>query len=66
VVIALAVSDGRLDAAEAFQAAQTDELYQIDRWGDDPTAEKQREGVRQDIAAGARFLSLLENARMRG
>lgn len=66
VVIALAVSDGRLDAAEAFTAAQTDELYQIDRWGDDPTAEKQREGVRRDIEAGALFLSLLENARLRG
>lgn len=66
VVIALAVSDGRLDAAEAFSAAQTDELYQIDRWGDDPTAEKQREGVRRDIEATARFLSLLENARLRG
>jgi chaperone required for assembly of F1-ATPase len=66
VVIALAVSDGRLDAEEAFTAAQTDELYQIDRWGDDPTAEKQREGVRRDIGAGACFLSLLENARLRG
>jgi len=66
VVIALAVSDGRLDAEQAFTAAQTDELYQIDRWGDDPTAEKQREGVRRDIGAGARFLSLLENARLRG
>ncbi|TAJ90891.1 MAG: ATPase [Reyranella sp.] len=66
VVIALAVSDGRLDAAGAFAAAQTDELYQVDRWGDDPIAEKQREGVRRDIEACARFLSLLENARLRG
>lgn len=66
VVIALAVSDGRLDGAGAFTAAQTDELYQVDRWGDDPIAEKQREGVRRDIEAAARFLSLLENARLRG
>lgn len=66
VVIALAVSDGRLDAAGAFTASQTDELYQVDRWGDDPIAEKQREGVRRDIEAAARFLSLLENARLRG
>jgi chaperone required for assembly of F1-ATPase len=66
VVIALAVSDGRLDAAGAFTAAQTDELYQVDRWGDDPIAEKQREGVRRDIEAAARFLSLLDNARLRG
>lgn len=66
VVIALAVSEGRLDAAAAFAAAQMDELYQVDRWGDDPIAEKQREGVRRDIEACARFLSLLENARLRG
>jgi chaperone required for assembly of F1-ATPase len=66
VVVALAVSDGHLDAAGAFTAAQTDELYQVDRWGDDPIAEKQREGVRRDIEAAARFLSLLENARLRG
>ena len=66
VVIALAVSDGHLDAAGAFAAAQMDELYQVDRWGDDPLAEKHREGVRKDIEACARFLSLLENARLRG
>ncbi|NQW54439.1 MAG: ATPase [Rhodospirillales bacterium] len=66
VVIALAVSDGRLDAAGAFAAAQMDELYQVDRWGDDPLAEKHREGVRKDIEACARFLALLENARLRG
>src|SRR5262249_30357599 len=66
VRVPVAVSDGRLDAAAAFTAAQTDELYQIDRWGDDPTAEKQREGVRRDIEACTRFLSLLEDARLRG
>lgn len=66
VVIGLAVSEGRLDAAAAFAAAQMDELYQVDRWGDDPLAEKHREGVRRDIEACARFLSLLENARLRG
>ncbi len=66
VVIALAVSEGRLDAASAFAAAQMDELYQVDRWGDDPLAEKHREGVRRDIETCTRFLSLLENARLRG
>ena len=66
VVIGLAVSEGRLEAAGAFAAAQMDELYQVDRWGDDPLAEKHREGVRRDIEACARFLSLLENARLRG
>ena len=66
VVIGLAVSEGRLDVAGAFAAAQMDELYQVDLWGDDPLAEKHREGVRRDIEACARFLSLLENARLRG
>ncbi|HQS17302.1 ATP12 family protein [Reyranella sp.] len=66
VVIGLAVSERRLDAADAFAAAQMDELYQVDRWGDDPLAEKHREGVRRDIEACARFLALLENARLRG
>ena len=60
VVIALAVAEGRLDAAGAFAAAQVDELYQIERWGDDPTALKQREGVRKDIEACTRFLALLK------
>ncbi len=61
VVIALAVAEGRLDADGAFAAAQVDELYQIERWGDDPTALKQREGVRKDIEACTRFLWLLRN-----
>ena len=65
VVIALAVAEGRLDAEGAFGAAQVDELYQVGRWGDDPLAEKHREGVRKDLAAGARFLALLGKARLR-
>ena len=59
VVIALAVAERRLTADAAFAAAQVDELYQIARWGDDPTALKQREGVARDIETCARFLDLL-------
>ncbi len=66
LVIALAVSDGRLTAEEAANATLVDELYQVERWGDDPLAEKHREGVRKDIAACARFLALLEKQRLRG
>lgn len=66
LVIALAVSDGRLTAEEAANATLVDELYQVGRWGDDPLAEKHREGVRKDIAACARFLVLLEKLRLRG
>jgi chaperone required for assembly of F1-ATPase len=66
LVIALAVSEGRLTAQEAVAAAQVDELYQVARWGDDPLAQKHREGVAKDIEAGARFLALLEKERLRG
>jgi chaperone required for assembly of F1-ATPase len=66
LVIALAVAEGRLVAEDAFAAAQLDELYQIERWGEDPIALERRTGVRNDIEAGARFLALLEGARLRG
>jgi chaperone required for assembly of F1-ATPase len=66
VIIALAVAEGRLSAEGAFAAAQVDELYQIDRWGDDPLALKHREGIAKDIDASTRFLALLEKARLRG
>lgn len=66
VVVALAVAEGRLNSEGAFAAAQVDELYQVDRWGDDPLAAKHRDGVAKDIDASARFLALLENARLRG
>ncbi|MBS0540094.1 MAG: ATPase [Proteobacteria bacterium] len=66
VVIALAVAEGRLTAEEAFLAAQVEELYQIERWGDDPHAQKQREGVRKDLESCARFLALLGDSKKRG
>ncbi len=65
IVIALAVAEGRLTAAGAFAAAQVEELYQIERWGDDPHAKKQREGVQHDIEACARFLLLLGAGKLR-
>ena len=66
LVIALAVAERRLDAEAAYRAAQLDELYQAERWGDDPLAVQRREGVRKDIEAAARFLGLLGRTRLRG
>jgi chaperone required for assembly of F1-ATPase len=66
LVIALAMSEGRLSTADAFAAAQLDELYQIERWGEDPIATKRHEGIRHDLDAGARFLALLGDARLKG
>lgn len=66
LVIALAVSEGRLSAADAFTAAQLDELFQIERWGEDPIATQRHDGIRRDLEAGARFLALLGDARLKG
>lgn len=66
LIVALAVAEGHLAAAHAFAAAQLDELYQIERWGEDPIATKRHEGIRHDIEAGARFLALLEQQRLKG
>jgi chaperone required for assembly of F1-ATPase len=66
LVIALAVAEGHLPAAAAFEAAQLDELYQIERWGEDPIITERHHGIRNDIAVAGRFLALLESQRMRG
>ncbi len=66
LVIALAMSEGRLSADDAFKAAQLDELFQIERWGEDPIATQRHEGIRRDLEAGARFLALLGEARLKG
>ena len=66
LVVALAVAEGHLSAADAFAAAQLDELYQIERWGEDPIATKRHEGIRHDIEASTRFLALLEQQRLKG
>jgi chaperone required for assembly of F1-ATPase len=65
LVIALALSERRLSPAEAFAAAQLDELYQIERWGEDPIAIQRHDSIRHDIDAGARFLALLEDERLK-
>jgi chaperone required for assembly of F1-ATPase len=66
LVIALAVAERRLTAEQAFDAAQLDELYQIERWGEDPIAAERHAGIRRDLAAGARFLACLEDQRLKG
>jgi chaperone required for assembly of F1-ATPase len=65
LVIALAVAEGHLSSERAFAAAQLDELYQIERWGDDRLARERLAGIRKNIDAAALFLALLGDARLR-
>jgi len=65
LVIALALAERHLSPEQAFAAAQLDELYQIERWGEDPISAQRRAGIRRDIEAGARFLALLGHRRLK-
>jgi chaperone required for assembly of F1-ATPase len=58
LVIALALAEDRLTAEEAADAALLDELYQAEKWGSDPEAERRRAGIRADLAAAKRFHAL--------
>jgi len=59
LVIALALLEGRVDAAAAFTASQLEETFQIEAWGEDAEAAARRAALAADIAATARFLELL-------
>jgi chaperone required for assembly of F1-ATPase len=58
VVIALALAEGRIDAAAAFQAAHLDDLHQIEHWGEDAEALARLDRIRADIATAEEFLRL--------
>jgi len=59
VVVALALAAGRLDAESAFAAAELDQTFEIERWGEDEEQTRRRADLRAEIAAAARFLALL-------
>ena len=59
LVIALALYEGRIDAAAAFDLSQLDETFQIEAWGEDAEAAARRVALAAEINAVARFLGLL-------
>ncbi len=61
IVLALAIVEGRIDAETAFFAAELDESYEIERWGEDAEQSKRRAGLKDDIALAARFVALLRD-----
>jgi len=59
LVIALALHDGHLDARRAFEAGCLDDLYALEVWGEDKDGRKRLNGLKADIEAAERLLSLL-------
>ncbi len=61
LVIALALHRGRVGADAAFEAAELDETFQIELWGEDPEATRRQTAVRADLAAARRLFELLSD-----
>ena len=59
LILALAVSEDRIDAEQAFQLAQLDESFQSERWGTDAEAQASAQHLKNDITSAVLFLSLL-------
>jgi chaperone required for assembly of F1-ATPase len=62
LVVALALTEGRLDVESAFAAAQLDESFEIEQWGEDAEQAQRRATLKDDIALAHRFISLLRVA----
>lgn len=58
LLLALALVEGRLSAAEAFEVAFLDELFQAAQWGDDREAVQRRQRLKAEVEDARRFLDL--------
>jgi chaperone required for assembly of F1-ATPase len=58
LLIALALIEGRLDPEQAFAAAQLDETFEIELWGEDAEQTERRAALQDDIALARRFIDL--------
>ena len=59
LVLALALAECAMEAKAVWAAANLDEDWQAEQWGEDDLAVKARETRRRDFDAAARFLSLV-------
>lgn len=62
LLLGLALVEAHIDIERAWAAAELDEAWQRERWGDDTLAARRRVGVEADLRAAARFLDLLRSA----
>jgi chaperone required for assembly of F1-ATPase len=60
LALALAAAEGRIGAAEAAAASQLDDIWQVEKWGEDKEAEERRQALAAEIDSAVRFLDLLD------
>lgn len=59
LVIGLALSKGRIDAAMAIELSQLDERYQAELWGEDAEAVQRRAALGRDLESAAQLLDII-------
>jgi chaperone required for assembly of F1-ATPase len=59
VLIGFALLHGRLDGEAAFAAAAHDELWSLEKWGEDDEARRRVERMRDELKSLARYFTLL-------
>ena len=62
LALGLALVHRRITPAEAFAAAQLDETYQNETWGEDAEAMRRRARLSDEVAAVGRYLTLIDGA----
>jgi chaperone required for assembly of F1-ATPase len=58
LALALALVDGRLDAAETFALSHLDEIYQQEKWSEDKAATERAGNLARELEDALRFSSL--------
>jgi chaperone required for assembly of F1-ATPase len=66
IVLGLALLEQRIDAREAFAASLLDELFEIERWGQDAESLRRHRTLERDLGAAALWLDAVASGRKAG
>lgn len=64
LALALALTEGHIDARTAWMLSRVDEMFQAEQWGMDEEARAKSEALRLTLFASARFLRMCNHGRM--
>ena len=56
LVLGLALAEGALNPAQAFQLSRLDEMFQAERWGEDAEAQQRASALARELDVAARFM----------
>ncbi len=56
VLLALALVKGKINAEQAFELSELEELYQARKWGTEPVAEARRNSIKKSLISTEQYL----------